>query len=70
MNHLLKTGVPARKLILGLPTYGRGYILATALRSEDENPIGKPSLKSSWSGPYNSPEGILGYNEVIIINIL
>lgn len=52
------------KFVLGLPMYGRGYILATALRSPEENPIGKQSLKNSWSGPYNSQEGFLGYNEV------
>jgi hypothetical protein len=63
----VRTGAPARKFILGLPTYGRSYILATALRSQEENPIGKPSLKNSWSGPYNTQEGFLGYNEVCIL---
>ena len=55
------------KFILGVPTYGRAFILAEALRSQDENPIGKPSLKNSWSGPYNSEPGFLGYNEVILL---
>ncbi|XP_014227356.1 probable chitinase 2 [Trichogramma pretiosum] len=64
LNYLLETGVSPKKFVLGLPTYGRAYILADALRSQDENPIGKPALKSSWSGPYNSEEGFLGYNEV------
>uniref|UniRef100_A0ABD2XP93 GH18 domain-containing protein n=1 Tax=Trichogramma kaykai TaxID=54128 RepID=A0ABD2XP93_9HYME len=64
LNYLLETGVSPKKFVLGLPTYGRAYILADALRSQDENPIGKPALKSSWTGPYNSEEGFLGYNEV------
>ncbi|CAB0039285.1 unnamed protein product [Trichogramma brassicae] len=67
LNYLLETGVSPKKFVLGLPTYGRAYILADALRSQDENPIGKPALKSSWSGPYNSDEGFLGYNEVSLI---
>ncbi|XP_011500628.1 PREDICTED: probable chitinase 2 [Ceratosolen solmsi marchali] len=64
LDYLVRSGAPIRKFILGLPTYGRSYILATALRSQEENPIGKPSLKNSWSGPYNTQEGFMGYNEI------
>ncbi|XP_014214902.1 probable chitinase 2 [Copidosoma floridanum] len=64
LNYILNLGVRPRKLVLGLPTYGKSYVLSHGLRSQDENPIGKSSLRNSWPGPYSNQEGFLGYNEV------
>ncbi|XP_058799230.1 probable chitinase 2 isoform X2 [Phymastichus coffea] len=64
LDYVLSAGVSPHKFALGLPMYGRGYILAEPLRHTNENPIGKPSLKTSWPGPYNSQEGFFGYNEI------
>ncbi|XP_008209422.1 probable chitinase 2 [Nasonia vitripennis] len=61
---LKNTAVPMSKFILGLPTYGRGFILEEPLRSELENPIGKPSRQQSWMGPYLAQEGFFAYNEI------
>lgn len=63
---MLDTGVSPKKLILGLPIYGRAYVLEEPLRSPHENPLGRPSLRDSWQGEYSSEQGVLGYNEVRI----
>ncbi|KAJ8679940.1 hypothetical protein QAD02_015727 [Eretmocerus hayati] len=64
LTYLTSLGVRPNKFILGLPTYGRGYILVNPLRSHAENPMGKRSQEASWSGPYNNKPGFFGYNEI------
>jgi chitinase len=58
---LLKQGAPARKLVLGLPLYGRTFLLVN-----EENPlvIGAPANPKGFPGPYTKEDGFMGYNEV------
>jgi len=61
VDYYLKNGVPAHKLVLGLPFYGRTYLLA-----DPANPsIGAPATKgSAFAGDYTRENGFLGYNEI------
>ncbi|KAI4490628.1 hypothetical protein M0804_003572 [Polistes exclamans] len=63
MSYLLQLGAPAKKLVLGLPMYGRTYI-SNKIISPNENPTGMPCDKDGFKGPYTSQDGFMGYNEI------
>lgn len=58
---MLKQGAPARKLVLGLPMYGRTFLL-----ENEDNPMvmDVPASPKGFPGPYTKEDGFMGYNEV------
>lgn len=58
----MNAGLPAKKLIVGIPTYARNYIL----KDEDNHEIGDAVLKVGEPGDYTSEEGFLAYYEVMV----
>jgi chitinase len=56
----LQKGTPASKLILGMPTYGRSFTLA----SSSDNGVGAPATGPGAPGPYTKDKGVLAYYEV------
>ncbi|XP_076292557.1 putative chitinase 2 [Lasioglossum baleicum] len=66
IKYLLDKGAPPSKLVLGVPMYGRTYILTTMPSSPQESPINKPCQAVGFSGPYTNEKGFMGYNEICL----
>ncbi|EFN82567.1 probable chitinase 2 isoform X2 [Harpegnathos saltator] len=64
VTYLLQRGAPAEKLVLGLPMYGRTFILTKEPEESNVNPIGLPALITGFKGPYTGQEGFMGFNEI------
>uniref|UniRef100_A0A452QPQ4 Chitinase 1 n=1 Tax=Ursus americanus TaxID=9643 RepID=A0A452QPQ4_URSAM len=56
----LQKGTPANKLILGMPTYGRSFTLA----SPSDTGVGAPATGPGSPGPFTREGGLLAYYEV------
>ncbi|XP_055634770.1 endochitinase-like [Toxorhynchites rutilus septentrionalis] len=53
-------GCPASKMILGVPLFGRTYLLS----SPEENGVGAPTIGAGAAGEYTNEPGYLGYCEI------
>lgn len=61
MKYWRDNGVPASKLIMGFPTYGRTFRLTSS-----DTSVGAPASGAGSSGPYTREAGFWAYYEVII----
>ena len=62
VNQWIGLGADSRKLVLGIPNYGRSFKLA----SSSNWGIGASAGGTAMSGPFTKESGYLGYNEVRI----
>jgi len=60
VNYWLSQGLPRSKLILGMPLYGRGWIIANS----EINGFYAAATDGLPSGPYTREKGFWGYNEI------
>ncbi|XP_006834178.1 PREDICTED: chitotriosidase-1 [Chrysochloris asiatica] len=60
VQYWLQKGAPANKLILGMPTYGRAFTLA----SSSDTGVGAPATGPGTPGPFTKDGGLLAYYEV------
>ncbi|KAM9612762.1 chitotriosidase-1 [Trichechus inunguis] len=60
VRYWLQRGAPANKLILGMPTYGRTFTLA----SSSDTGVGAPATGPGTPGPFTKEGGVLAYYEV------
>lgn len=60
INHYLKEGAEADKLVVGLPTYGRSYTLFNT----ESHDIDAPSSGPGTKGKFTKEPGYLAYYEV------
>lgn len=60
VNYWLSQGVPRSNLILGMPLYGRGWIIANS----DNNGFYAAATDGLPAGPYTREKGFWGYNEI------
>jgi hypothetical protein len=61
VNYWLRNGAPKEKLILGMPLYGRTFVMANT----NNHQPGAAINGAGQAGPYTRQAGMLGYNEVI-----
>ncbi len=59
-NYLLKKGALPEKTVVGVPFYGRAFLL---MNPHDAR-MGAKAKTTSFQGPYTREDGFLGYNEV------
>ncbi|NP_001171278.1 chitinase-3-like protein 1 isoform X1 [Canis lupus baileyi] len=59
VSYMLRLGVPANKLLMGIPTFGRSFTLASS-----ETGVGAPISGPGLSGQFTKEEGILAYYEI------
>lgn len=59
VGYVLRLGAPAGKLVMGIPTYGRTFTLASS-----ETGVGAPISGPGTAGRFTKEEGILAYYEV------
>lgn len=64
LNYYLSRGAAANKLVLGLPSYGRTFVLTNRLNSAEESPMNRTIVGNGFQGPYTLQDGFMGYNEV------
>ena len=64
VDSYLQTGVPASKLLLGIPTYGRSFTLV----SPSQNQPGQPHAGVGVAGTSTEEPGMLAYYEVGNLN--
>jgi len=60
INYLLKKGAKPEKTILGVPLYGRSFLL----KNSAHNHMGDAARANAFAGPITREEGFLGYNEI------
>ena len=63
IENYLKGGVPANKLVLGMPTYGHSFGGVDSLSAENNAP-GLPFTQAGAAGPSTGSPGLLAYFEI------
>ena len=64
MNYWNRQGIPAAKLILGIPFYGQSFTLAVPASTRDQAAIGVKAKGAGLPGPYTQQAGMLAYYEI------
>ncbi|XP_040851849.1 chitinase-3-like protein 1 isoform X1 [Ochotona curzoniae] len=59
VGYVMRRGVPANKLLLGIPAFGKSFTLASS-----ETGVGVPILGPGLPGRFTKEEGILAYYEI------
>ncbi|KFO24386.1 Chitinase-3-like protein 1, partial [Fukomys damarensis] len=59
VGYMLWQGAPASKLLMGIPTFGKSYTLASS-----ENGVGAPISGPGLAGQFTKEEGTLAYYEI------
>jgi len=58
--YLLEKGADPRKTVMGVPLYGRSFLLV----DRNNNGVSARTKDKAFQGPYTREDGFLGYNEV------
>lgn len=66
LENYLNNGVPADKIVLGIPIFGHSYAKVSGLSPQERGP-GKPFESPGAPGPATQTPGLLAYFEVIDI---
>ena len=62
---MLKLGAPPDKLVMGIPMYGRTFLLTESFSKSGRSPkLGTSAQTIGFQGPLTREKGFFGYNEV------
>lgn len=63
---MLKLGASPKKLVLGIPLYGRTFIVedSDSIPSKKKPKLGLPAQSMGFQGHFTREAGFMGYNEV------
>src|SRR5262245_61891524 len=61
----LAAGIPADKIVLGMPTYGRSFTVANPSQLAADHSPGKPFSAGGAPGPATQIVGVLAYYEIL-----
>lgn len=65
VKYMLKMGMDPSKLVMGVPLYGRTFLLPETLTSTNNPKLGSPAQSVGFQGPFTRESGFMGYNEVM-----
>lgn len=62
---MIQLGMDPSKLVMGIPLYGRTFLLPESLTSNGNSPkLGTVAQSVGFQGPFTRESGFMGYNEV------
>lgn len=71
INYMIKMGAPPGKLVLGIPLYGRTFLLENNIDESNRKPtLGAVARNIGFQGPVTRENGFMGYNEVIKLSFV
>lgn len=66
INYMLKLGASPKKLVMGVPLYGRTFLLNEAYDPDSgrKPKLGAVAKNIGFQGPFTRENGFMGYNEI------
>ena len=64
MKYWISKGIPAKKLLMGIPYYGQSFTLAKSADAKEQAALGVRAKGAGNPGPFTQQAGMLAYYEI------